>query len=144
MLIVPVIFVLSIVFSPVYASKSSPILPDSFTSEAVLRKYIKTAPRPSFPVEGVKERQLGVVVVRIRLLDDGTVQWAKVLEAPSECLGLSVRDAVLKWQFEPFWPKPARFYGKLTFYFVEENGKAIVLDPSEAAYVGHQRRGSMH
>lgn len=96
--------------------------------------------RPSYPDLAVLHHEQGVVVVHVALSEWGSVRETRVLEAPSSTIGDSVINAVKKWQFQKTagtgTEQGARFSGKLTFYFVIRNGKASVLYPAEAGYVG--------
>ena len=63
-----------------------------------------------------------------------------VIQAPTECAGVAVRQAVKQWRFKPYHLANGRavlWSGLLTFYFEIRNGKGVVLNPNDAGYIGH-------
>ncbi|MFZ0821591.1 MAG: energy transducer TonB [Candidatus Acidiferrales bacterium] len=109
------------------------------TSERALRLHIINAPTPAFPIDALKRGKYGVVVASLDLDASGRVADVRILESPTSSMGDSVAKAISSWQFRPFKRKdgqPMRMSGKLTFYFELRGKEGIVLDPSQAGYVG--------
>ena len=110
-----------------------------WTIERFLRgDAIKTV-KPVFPPDALHNHVTGVAVVEIVVNERGRVSSTHMLEAPSVSVADAVTQAITLWQFKPFTQSngmPALVTGKLTFYFEINDGKGLVLDPSEAGYVG--------
>jgi TonB family protein len=109
------------------------------TSEQVLRAHAIKIVRPSFPPEARLHRQTGVAVAEVQLDPAGRVSQVQILEAPALAIAQSVSEAVAQWQFTPFNSQsggPMILSAKLTFYFEIKAGKAMVLEPVDAGYVG--------
>lgn len=109
------------------------------TSGKVIRSMATKVVRPLFPEDAFHNRKVGVAVAKISLAANGYVLAVEVIETPTASIADSVRSAVAQWQFKPFRTKQGQAMlvsGKLTFYFEIRGGKGVVLDPTEAGYVG--------
>ncbi len=86
---------------------------------------------PSYPEDSKKDQISGVVVVELRLNEENKIDLVKVLEAPAKSMAEAAKVAVWRWKFPPPLPNDTRICmtGKLTFYFVIENGNAHVRNP---------------
>ena len=114
-------------------------LPRSVTvSEGTLRKYALKAVLPEFPEPARKRGVQGVAVAQLDVDAAGLVKQAAVLEAPDALIREAVATAVRQWQFKPatIGGKAVPIRGKLTFYFVIENGKGMVKSPAQLAQNG--------
>lgn len=127
------------VAQPIHAqgasSKSGAVL-----SEGVLRRAGVKVVVPEFPAESVRANQSGVAVAKIDLNQRGELVHIDILQAPSKLIAEAVRTAVLQWKFSPVSSggEPIAVSGKLTYYFLIQNRKPIVLDPMQAGFVGRQ------
>jgi TonB family protein len=103
------------------------------TSEGVLRKMATQKVKPEFPDDARRSHKTGVAVVEVKLSHvTGTVASVRLLESPSASIGDSVLHALSQWKFASIKGSRADLAAKLTFYFMVQKGKAVVLDPSEA------------
>ena len=102
-------------------------------SEKTLRKFAKIVVMPQYPDASQRAGAQGVAVAQLDINEEGTVSKVELLEAPDEATGNAVVMAVKLWTFErpieDTTGKPIRLSGKLTFYFVIENGRGIVRNP---------------
>jgi outer membrane biosynthesis protein TonB len=125
-----------------FAQTSSPAQGNAWTMESILRKSATRTVKPSYPRSAALKGNTGVAVARVYVALDGHVSYTLVLEAPSEDIAAAVVAAVGQWQFDPdvlTGGHPLALSGLLTFYFETARGKPVVLDPSEAKYVGRWR-----
>ncbi len=102
--------------------------------EGGIRRHASKKVMPIFPEDARKEKSAGVAVAQIRLDERGTLTSVEVLQAPHSSIGRNTVEAIKQWVFEVHWgkdEKPICFVGKLTFYFVIENGKGYVRDPEK-------------
>lgn len=56
--------------------------------------------RPIYPAEAQQARVQGIVIVEVRIDEDGRVAAARVIR-PVALLDQAALDAVLQWEFEP-------------------------------------------
>ena len=100
-------------------------------SEGILRKKATKSVMPKYPDEAQKKGIQGVAVAQLYVDEKGDVIKAEVLEAPDSSTKQAVAEATSQWKFTPSTMKgePIRFRGKLTFYFVIEDGEARVENP---------------
>jgi TonB family protein len=99
-------------------------------SEAALRKMATQTRLPYYPEDAKKQGHRGVAVAELKLDENNSVASVKILEAPSESIGKAVTEAINNWSFTPpSEGQPICIQGKLTFYFVIENGAASVRNP---------------
>jgi TonB family protein len=117
-------------------AQSSPVV--GRVSEEGIRRFATITVLPTFPDDALRAKESGVAVASIEVDVNGRISRLEVVEAPSPSIKASVTQAVQKWQFDPTYTggRPTRLLGKLTFYFVIRGGKGLVLNPSEAGYVG--------
>lgn len=92
---------------------------------------------PAYPASGLASGTQGAVVSELVLQPSGIVSRVKVLEAPDPDIAAATADALRRWTFHPTivdrdeGPIPIR--GKISLYFVIENGHGSVQTPSERA-----------
>jgi TonB family protein len=101
-------------------------------SEVALRRSAIRKVMPIFPAEAIKANTQGVTVAEIRLDEKGELSSVQILQAPHESIARATADAVKQWAFYFDLSKekePICLRGKLTFYFVIENGTPYVRDP---------------
>jgi TonB family protein len=86
---------------------------------------------PVFPARALKNRSEGVTVFQIQVNKQGAVTSVDRLEAPDDSTAQAAERAIRKWKFQSptIRGNPVPISGKLTFYFVIENGKGIVRNP---------------
>ena len=86
---------------------------------------------PEFPAEALKDGAQGVVVLSLYHDADGYAAYIKVLESPHPAISEAAIRAVQQWRWRVFVSgnvaRPVK--GKLTFYFVMEDGAGRVEDP---------------
>ena len=102
------------------------------TVEGALRVHAVKKVLPVFPSEAQKENAAGVAVAQVRIDDRGVLTSVGILQAPHASIAQATLAAVKQWEFN-FYPTaegtPECFNGKLTFYFVIENGRGYVRNP---------------
>lgn len=119
------------------AQETTPVVSSAYTSEGVLRKAVRIPVRPGYPADAIRQHLTGIVVVQVQFLR-GRFSGVTPLESPSAAVTSAVLDAVSKWRFD-FTPEERElpdFSGKLTFYYVFQDGGPRVLYPSEAPFFG--------
>jgi outer membrane biosynthesis protein TonB len=129
------LFAMTIVFSvPVHSQTTS--LPRF--SERSLRKITDTTVVPLYPQDAITARHIGIAVALVTVTEKGVVSKVEVLEAPSPSIGGSLSDALSQWRFKTaiIDGHPTGYTGKVTYYFVFQNGKPVVLSPDQAPYIG--------
>jgi TonB family protein len=146
-LIAPSIFGVAFCLSAgaIVSGSSTPVPQSGTTSEALLRQSAIFTVRPIYPEADRKSAIAGVAVAAVTLTESGSVKRVTVLQAPSPSIAASVKNAIFQWRFKPSPPidsRPISLTAKLTFYFLRQDRKYSVLNPSEAAYIG--RRSSTH
>jgi TonB family protein len=107
-------------------------LPDRVSvTEFTLRKYAVKVVMPDFPSPSLKKKNEGVAVFQILVDKEGSVTSVNRLEAPDDWIARAVERILSKWKFKAptIGGHPVPISGKLTFYFVIENGKGIVRNP---------------
>lgn len=101
--------------------------------EKTLRQFAKTVVMPEYPDASQRNGIQGVAIAEVNIDEEGAVKKVEILEAPNEAIGNAVVMAIKKWKFErpvdDSTGKAVRLSGKLTFYFVIENGRGIVKNP---------------
>jgi len=101
--------------------------------EKTLRQFAKVVVMPVYPDASRRSGAQGVAVAELKIDEEGTVQKVQILEAPDDAIGNAVVMALKSWKFQrpvdDSTGKAVRLSGKLTFYFVIENGKGIVRNP---------------
>ncbi len=96
--------------------------------EGAFRQGATERVMPVFPAAALERRSAGVVVLQVTAEPNGHVGDVVVLETPDSDIGTAARAAALEWRF----PMAARtVQGKLTFYFVIENGRGVVRNPEQ-------------
>jgi TonB family protein len=101
-------------------------------SEVALRRLAIRKVIPVFPEDAIKAKAQGVAVANVRLDERGEISAVEILQAPHESIARATADAVRNWAFYfdlKKEKKPLCISGKLTFYFVVENGTPSVRDP---------------
>jgi TonB family protein len=91
---------------------------------------------PIYPAAALKDRIEGVVVVDIRVAEDGSMKAATIIDAPRTDLGEAVRSALMKWKFKTLrLPEGtnAEIKSQFVFYCRIRNGRAAILDWLEMA-----------
>ena len=107
--------------------------------EGMIRRAALKGPKPPFPPDAVRRREMGVAVSEIEIDEAGNVSRVVVLEAPSAGIATAVAATLNTWTFREFKARdgtPRVVVGKITFYFVLRDGTAAVMGPDEAPYVG--------
>ena len=109
-------------------------------SESGLRRLANKVVLPEFPRDAIRARKAGVAVAFLDINERGAVVKVETLEAPSPSIGAALSRALSHWSFTPPLAEdiPMKMHGKLTFYFLFQNGKPVVLRPDEAPFVGCQ------
>ena len=96
-----------------------------------MRRKSTHSPLPEYPSD--EDNSVGVAVVELIVDADGKVESARILQAPSDRLGLEVVKASRTWTFQRTsnrLGKALRLRGKLTFYFEKtKEGQFLVRSP---------------
>ena len=107
-------------------------------SERNLRRDATAISVPRYPDEDVKAHKAGVAVAEIAVDEKGKVKAVRMLEAPSNTIAAAMSQALLEWKFAggAINGNPSGIVGKVTYYFVFQHGKPVVLSPEDAPYLG--------
>lgn len=99
--------------------------------EASIRDIAVRKVLPIFPPEAANASVSGVAVAQVRIDENGTLTSVEVLQAPHPSIAQATVAAIKQWEFKftKNQATPECFNSKLTFYFVIEDGKALVKDP---------------
>ena len=104
-----------------------------------IRQLVEKSLDPAYPEASIARGESGVVVAQVRLSSSGEVRSVEVLQAPSQEMAESVRQAVAQWKFRKDLEKATgvqlqerELTGKLTFYFWSANGRYRVGGPKSA------------
>ena len=104
--------------------------------EGGLRRSAISAPAPEYPRTSLDKQTAGVAVVAVIFGADGKTREVTVLEAPDAEIGQAVKNAVLRWTWNPVTISGRSEHmggrGKLTFYFRIVAGKGRVVSPEVA------------
>jgi TonB family protein len=104
---------------------------DLTAREASIRDMAARKVMPAYPPEAANASASGVAVAQVHIDENGTLTSVEVLQAPHRSIAEATIAAVKQWEFK--FPRneaaPECFNSKLTFYFVIEDGKALVRDP---------------
>ena len=86
---------------------------------------------PDFPAEAANASAAGVAVAQVHIDENGKLTSVEVLQAPHPSIAQATIAAIKQWEFKftKNEAAPECFNSKLTFYFVIEDGKAVVRDP---------------
>jgi len=116
------------------SSQERPLV--SFSEYSVRASAVRVV-HPKYPPTAFRQHQTGVAVAQVYVNDDGAVEKVDLLQAPSEAIAASVREALKQWKFGPELVTPGgEFTGKMTYYFVISRGKPAVFEPKYAPYIG--------
>ena len=129
------LFVMAIIFSvPVHSQTTS----SARFSGRSLRTITETTVVPLYPQDAITAHRTGVAVALVTVTEKGVVSKVEVLEAPSPSIGASLSDALSQWRFKTATidGHQTGYTGKVTYYFVFQNGKPAVLSPDQAPYIG--------
>lgn len=99
--------------------------------EDTLRDHAAKQVQPVFPAEAVKANISGVAIAKVRINEQGKLTAVDIVEAPHRSIAQATTEAIKQWEFK-FYENSGTaecFSGKLTFYFVIENGQALVREP---------------
>jgi TonB family protein len=103
--------------------------------EVGFRRLISRLETPGYPIEAVKSRITGVVVVSVELNSNRTVDKVTILQAPSAAIGRSVVQAVYASRFQELpdvTKNSTKTQGVLTMYFLNAKGSFKVFQPDAA------------
>jgi TonB family protein len=94
------------------------------------RSNAEVAPLPEYPAPAVRAGTQGLVVVRIRVAEDGNVLEVRTLESSGVAFAAAVNEALKQWHFRPFHSNgvPCSVISRLVFYFRIAGGRAQVID----------------
>lgn len=111
------------------------------TTEKGLRSLATKTVIPEFPAGAFKLHQFGVAVAQVHLEPSGAIRSINILEAPSSAIATSMEEAINGWTFRPGGTHDGRllaYSGKITYYFLQDRGKALVYSSTESFYCGQQ------
>lgn len=99
--------------------------------EDTLRDHAVKQILPAYPAEAATANVSGVAVAKVRLNENGKLTAVDIVEAPHPSIAQATSEAIRQWEFKFYENSstPECFNGKLTFYFVIEDGKALVREP---------------
>lgn len=106
-------------------------------SEPALRWSAVDVMVPSYPTASIIRGSSGVAVATVQVGAEGRVRRVDVEQAPDSDIADAMRAAVAKWTFTPISVAGSDvkrpLLGKVTFYFVLQNGRGSVFNPTEMA-----------
>jgi TonB family protein len=99
--------------------------------EAVVRRLATSTVLPVYPESSKNRGTKGVAVAQVYVNEKGLLSDVEILEAPDSEIEEAVIKAVKRWKFNSVRVdgKAMAFAGKLTFYFVINDGQASVQNP---------------
>jgi len=100
--------------------------------EQQLRERAQVKVLPKYPVEVLKDRRSGIVVMQVRFDASGVVTETRTIEAVDKRFILPTASALKQWRFKPILTstgKLAEGTGKVTFYFFWKKGHGWCEDP---------------
>jgi len=110
-------------------------VPGARLDEAIVWLTATKTVRPAYPAASVAAGRQGVAVASIVGAADGLMERVDVLEAPDSRVAEAVRNALMQWVFEPLTvegeSERLRIQGKVTFYFLLDDGVPRVLGSPE-------------
>jgi hypothetical protein len=116
---------------------------DRTIAEAALRNTFATkVVDPTYPKEAIISKLTGITVAEICVPAGAKVAASiRIVTAPSDAIGRSVKEALTGWRFGPMsaMGDPSHLYSyasKVIYYFVEQDGRWMVLSPTDSFYVG--------
>ena len=101
-------------------------------SEIDMRKHARKQVLPEFPKQAKDLNVKGVAVVEVQLNARSEISSILIIQSPHPSVNRALTEAVSKWLFEFNQDReetPLCFKGKLTFYFIDENGTSLVRHP---------------
>ena len=106
------------------------------TTGSVLLSVAIDRPTPHYPEESRRAGRSGVAVASVEVGVDGRMRRVEVLQSPDQAIAESLTTALLRWTFRGIAGPSGRNGGvraKLTFYFVIQEGRGVVLTFEEMA-----------
>lgn len=88
--------------------------------EQDLREKVTFGVLPEYPINALKRKTSGVIVMQVDLDETGVISNLEVLESSDPSFAVATRTALKRWRFNPFTTPegvPSKARGKLTFYF---------------------------
>jgi TonB family protein len=116
--------------------------PFKFTSlgQLTIREQAIWKVDPTYPEDDIRMGVSGVAVAELDVDEKGSITDLEIVEAPSPSIEEAMAKAIRQWRFTPTilkrTGKPVGWHGKVTYYFVIENGRGAVYAPKDAPYVG--------
>jgi TonB family protein len=102
-----------------------------FSSEWAFRLNATRRVVPEYPAEALRAGAQGAVVLSLYHDGEGNASQIKVLQSPHPAISDAATEAAKQWKWRKFVSggiaRPVR--GKLTFYFVIEDGEGRVENP---------------
>ena len=113
------------------AQRTEPCKQSGQISETDIRRMATETHLPSYPEDAKNNQITGIAVVELHINEANRIDTVKVIEAPSKSIAEAAKASILQWKFSPPRPRDTVIClrGKLTFYFVIENGKPYVKNP---------------
>ena len=97
-----------------------------------MRSYASNKTLPEYPAEARRAGATGVAVAKIRVDESGVLRSVQILQVPHASIAEATTAALTNWVFNlnsANTEQPECHSGKITFYFVIEDGEPHVRDP---------------
>lgn len=112
---------------------------------AFRKQFISSAIDPVYPESSIRAKHTGLAVARICIGAGSTrVTSIEVVTAPDAAIATAMRKAIEQWRFVPAIDHqngretPYDHATKITYYFAEQRGRWVILNPADLFYVGPQ------
>jgi hypothetical protein len=116
---------------------------DRVTNERGFRQaFTVSVVEPIYPEESIRAQHSGIAIARICVAAGSTsVTSIEVVAAPDEAIARSMKTALQQWRFALVDRRDGRqtpFSAgtKVTYYFTEQAGRWVVLNPMNSFYLG--------
>lgn len=100
--------------------------------EQQLRERAQFKVLPKYPVEALRDRRSGIVVMRVHFDTNGVVTETQTIETVDQRFIPPTVRALKRWRFKPIVTSTGKLAGgtgKVTFYFLWKKGHGWCEDP---------------
>lgn len=123
-----------------FGCRSTPASPiQVIFAERDFRKLATTTVAPKYPDDAIRSAKTGISIALVQVSINATIISIHIIKAPSAAIAEEMRHALQQWKFQiarDQGGQPISFEGKLTYYFVHEEGQWKVFSSMDSFYVG--------
>lgn len=112
-------------------------------SERMLRKSVVSMVEPIYPNQSIRDKHQGVAIAMV-CITPGSNQATSIniVMSPDRAIAEAMKTALSRWRFSPVFDRrdereiPFSAGAKITYYFANQEGRWVVLDPMRSFYLG--------